>query len=116
MQQRDQRTAEELKKELKRLFELDRQHRLRNGAAETNLAALRERVSKREGEREREQGSEGARETERQRGTKRRRVSRVVRPRLIEQTGTSKHRFGVCMARRGWLQRERDWFAYKCGS
>lgn len=45
MEQRDRRTAEELKQELKRLFELDRQHRLRNGAAETNLAALRERVS-----------------------------------------------------------------------
>ena len=48
VQQRDERAAEELKKELKRLFELDRQHRLRNGAAETNLAALRERVSQRE--------------------------------------------------------------------
>ena len=45
MQQRDRRAADELKQELKRLFELDRQHRLRNGAAETNLAALRERVS-----------------------------------------------------------------------
>lgn len=45
MRCRNQRAARDVEAELKRLSELDRQHRLRNGAAETNLAALRERVS-----------------------------------------------------------------------
>ncbi|CAM9749542.1 unnamed protein product, partial [Ectocarpus sp. 12 AP-2014] len=43
MRCRNQRAAQDVETELKRLSELDRQHRLRNGAAETNLAALRER-------------------------------------------------------------------------
>lgn len=69
MQHRDQRAAEGLKQELKRLFEQDRQHRLRNGAAESNLAALHERVSeeieletKRQGERQRERETKRERE------------------------------------------------------
>ncbi|CAM9287577.1 unnamed protein product, partial [Scytosiphon promiscuus] len=44
---RDQRAADGVEEELKRLFELDRRHRLRNGAADTNLAALREREIRR---------------------------------------------------------------------
>lgn len=44
--ERDRRVAEGLEEELKRLHELDRVRRQRNGAADTNLAALRERVSK----------------------------------------------------------------------
>lgn len=65
MQHRDEREAEELKLELKRLFELDRQHRLRNGAAETNLAALRERVRERRATK-RERGRGGERQLGRQ--------------------------------------------------
>lgn len=45
MRCRNERAAQDVEAELKRLSELDRRHRLRNGAAETNLAALRERVS-----------------------------------------------------------------------
>lgn len=48
MRFRDQRAAAGVEEELKRLFELDRRHRLRNGAADTNLAALRERVRQRQ--------------------------------------------------------------------
>ncbi len=63
MRRRDERAAEGLEKELKRLFELDRNHRLMNGAAETNLAALRERV--RAGKREGREGGRRGRNRER---------------------------------------------------
>lgn len=42
--ERDRRAAEAVEEELRRLHELDRLHRQRNGAADTNLAALRDRV------------------------------------------------------------------------
>ena len=44
MLERDRRAAEAVEEELRRLHELDRLHRQRNGAADTNLAALRDRV------------------------------------------------------------------------
>lgn len=47
--ERDRRAAEAVEEELRRLHELDRLHRQRNGAADTNLAALRDRVRARRG-------------------------------------------------------------------